>query len=155
MSGAGVGALRQRLRALPRWRALIGISIALVLAGAGGGAWVLTRDAAPVLEIGFGGALVYDAFPDIVADLKADGGARRYVKLGIVVELPEDLQPRLEANRTVIVDALHAYFREQRAEDLAGEAGAVRVRQALKKIVEDALAPGQVKAILFRELIVS
>ncbi len=155
MSGARVGALRESLRALPRRRVLIVFAIALVLAAAGGAAWLSIRDTAPVVEIGFGGALVYEAFPDIVADLKADGGARRYVKLGIVVELPEDLQPRLQANRTAIIDALNAYLREQRAEDLTGEAGAARVRQALKKIVNDAVAPGQVKAILFRELIVS
>ncbi len=54
-----------------------------------------------------------------------------------------------------LIDALNAHLREQRAEDLMGEAGAASVRQALKKIVDDALAPSQVKAVLFRKSIVS
>ncbi|MBL8659015.1 MAG: flagellar basal body-associated FliL family protein [Rhodospirillales bacterium] len=155
MSAAGVGALRERLRAVPQRRALIGVAVALVLAAAGAVALMAIRASAPVVEIGIGGALVYDTFPEIVADLRSDGGARRYVKLAIVVELPDDLQPRLEASRTEIIDALNAYLREQRAEDLAGEAGAARVRRALKEIVNDALAPGEVKAVLFRVFIVS
>lgn len=155
MSPAGVGALRERLRSVARPRALIMAAVALVLAAAAGGALMLVRASNPVVEIGIGGALVYDTFPEIVADLRPDRGTRRYVKLAIVLELPDDLQPRLEAKRTEIIDALNAYLREQRAEDLSGEAGAARVRQALKRIVNDALAPGEVKAVLFRAFIVS
>lgn len=108
-----------------------------------------------VVEIEIGGELVYHDFPDIIADLKDEGRRPRYVKLGIIVELPAELRPRLEESRTAIVDALHAYLRERRAEELVGEAGADRVRAALTGIVNHALAPDQARAVLFRQFILN
>jgi|APTNR8051073442_1049403.scaffolds.fasta_scaffold01120_1 flagellar basal body-associated protein FliL len=108
-----------------------------------------------VVEIEIGGELVYHGFPDIIADLKDEGRRPRYVKLGIIVELPAELRPRLEASRTAIVDALHAYLRERRAEELVGEAGADRVREALTGIVNQALAPDEARAVLFRQFILN
>lgn len=93
-------------------------------------------------------------FPTI-ADLKADTGPQRHVKLGIVVELPAELRSRLEAREPTVIDALNTYLREQRAEALNGAAGATRVRQALSAVVDQALAPGRAKAVLFREFIVN
>ena len=108
-----------------------------------------------VIEIEIGGELVYHDFPDIIADLKDEGRRPRYVKLGIIVELPAELRPRLEENKTAIIDALHAYLRERRAEELVGEAGADRVREALTAIVNQALAPDQARAVLFRQFILN
>jgi flagellar FliL protein len=130
------------------------LALALIVAAALV-AFVLTREATPIVEIEFGGPLVYYDFPDVIADLKGDDGRARYVKLGIVVEVPDDLRPRLDASRAAIIDALHAFLREQRAADLVGEAGAERVRAALTSIINEALAPGEVKAVLFRQFILS
>jgi flagellar basal body-associated protein FliL len=110
--------------------------------------------AAVEIEIG-GGQLVYHDFPDIIADLKGDGRKPRYVKLGIIVEVPVELRPRLEDKQTAIIDALHAYLRERSAADLVGEEGAERVRDALSVIINDALAPDQAKGVLFRQFILS
>lgn len=113
-------------------------------------------DSVPVVQLELaGGKLVYYAFPEIVADLKPEGRVRRHAKLAIVVELPEALRPQLEASRPAVLDALNAYLREQRAEDLVGADGATRVREALGRIINDALAPGSVKTVLFREFILS
>ena len=148
------GGAASRLRAV--WcrhrRIIVGLALVL-LATAGGGAWLLTGKPDPIVEIGIGGPLVYYDFPDVVADLKPEGRTRRFVKLGIVVEMPDDLRPRLEADRATILDALNAYLREQRPDDLTGEAGATRIRQAVTAIVNDALAPGEIKAVLFRAFI--
>lgn len=102
-----------------------------------------------------GGQIVYHDFPDIIADLKGEGRKPRYVKLGIIVEVPAELRPRLEEKQTEIVDALHAYLRERGAADLVGEEGAERVRDALSAIINDALAPDQAKGVLFRQFILS
>jgi flagellar basal body-associated protein FliL len=102
-----------------------------------------------------GGRLVYHEFPDIIADLKDEGRKPRYVKLGIVVEVPAEVRPRLEEQQTAIIDALHAYLRERTAADLIGEEGAERVRGALSEIVNQALAPDQAKGVLFRQFILS
>lgn len=102
-----------------------------------------------------GGQIVYHDFPDIIADLKGEGRKPRYVKLGIIVEVPAELRPRLEEKQSAIVDALHAYLRERGAADLVGEEGAERVRDALSVIINDALAPDQAKGVLFRQFILS
>lgn len=110
--------------------------------------------AAVEIEIG-GGQLVYHDFPDIIADLKGEGRKPRYVKLGIIVEVPVELRPRLEEKQTAIIDALHAYLRERGAAELVGEEGAERVRDVLFAMINDALAPDQAKGVLFRQFILS
>jgi flagellar basal body-associated protein FliL len=110
--------------------------------------------AAVEIEIG-GGQLVYHDFPDIIADLKGEGRKPRYVKLGIIIEVPVELRPRLEQKQTAIIDALHAYLRERSAAELVGEEGAERVRNALLAMINDAIAPDQAKGVLFRQFILS
>ncbi len=120
---------RRRWLCLPRPYMIAGAAAAVVVAGL-----VATAALFPdpgVVELEIGGELVYHDFPDIIADLKDEGRRPRYVKLGIIVELPAELRPRLEENKTAIIDALHAYLRERRAEELVGVAGADRVREAL------------------------
>lgn len=107
------------------------------------------------VEIEIGGELVYHDFPDIIADLKGGGRRPRYVKLGVIVELPAELRVRLEEKKTTIIDALHAYLRERNAADLVGEKGADEVRGALLAIINGALAPGEAKTVLFRQFILS
>lgn len=148
-AGSAAGRSTQRLWPLAGAMA----AAALTLAGAVATAALLPNPR--VVEIEIGGALVYHDFPDIVADLKGDGRRPRYVKLGVIVELPVELRPRLEEKRTAIVDALHAYLRERRAEDLVGREGADRVRAALAGMINEALAPDEAKAVLFRQFILN
>lgn len=118
-------------------------------------ALVMPREAPRVVELDLGGPIVYHDFPDVIADLKYAGRTPRHVKLGIVVELPEDLRPALEAGQTEIVDTLHSYLREQTREDLTGEAGASKVRAELTALIEAKIAPGHVKSVLFRQFILN
>jgi flagellar basal body-associated protein FliL len=134
---------------------MAGAAVVVAVAASLAAAAALRPDGAVVeIEIG-GGRIAYHDFPDIIADLKDDGGKRRYVKLGIVIEAPAELTPRLDEKRPAIVDALNAYLRERVAEELVGEEGAERVRGALSVIVNDALAPDQAKGVLFRQFILS
>jgi flagellar basal body-associated protein FliL len=134
---------------------MVGTAVVMAVAVCLAAAAALRPDPAAVeIKIG-GGRVVYYDFPDIIADLKGEGRKRRYVKLGIVVELPAELRPRLAEQQTAIVDALNAYLRERSAEELVGEEGAQRVRGALSAIVNDALAPDQAKGVLFRQFILS
>ena len=137
-----------------RWLAPAAV-VAAVLTAAGAVAAAVLLPNPRVVEIDIGGELVYHDFPDIVADLKGEGRRPRYVKLGFIVELPAELRPLLEENMTAIVDALHAYLRERRAEELVGREGADRVRKALGQMINDALAPGEARSVLFRQFILN
>lgn len=142
--------------ALARWRwpaVAMACATAVVVAAAVAAAALWPDPGTVELEIG--GELVYNDFPDIIADLKGQGRRPRYVKLGIIVELPVELRPRLEEQKTAIIDGLHAYLREQNAADLVGQAGANRVREALSTMINEALAPDQAKAVLFRQFILN
>ncbi|MCU0893748.1 MAG: flagellar basal body-associated FliL family protein [Rhodospirillales bacterium] len=134
---------------------LPGVAVVLAVAATvAAAAWWRHDPAVIEIEIG-GGRIVYHDFPDIIADLKGDGRKPRYVKLGIVVEVPTELRPRLEEKQSGIIDALHAYLRGRSAQELVGEEGAERVRGALSVIVNDALAPDRAKGVLFRQFILS
>lgn len=144
-----------RLRGLPRkWLWALGL-LATVGVAAAGATLVVSREAPRVIELDLGGPLVYHDFPDVIADLKSEGRTPRYVKLGIVVELPEGLREGLELSQTEIVDALHGYLRERTREDLMGEAGAARVRAQLTAMIDAAIAPGRIKSVLFRQFILN
>lgn len=131
------------------------IALAVVVVGAGIVAVIVQREAPRVVALDLGGPLVYHDFPDVIADLRSEGRILRYVKLGIVVELPEDLRPRLEASQTEVIDALHGYLRDQTRGDLIGEAGASRVRAELTTLIDARIAPGHVKSVLFRQFILN
>lgn len=148
-TAASAGRLRSQ-----RWLLVVtATTAALTVAGAVAVTALLPNPR--VVEIEIGGELVYHDFPDIIADLKDEGRRPRYVKLGIIVELPAELRPRLEERKTTVVDALHAYLRERRADELVGEAGADRVRIALVGMINEALSPDQAKAVLFRQFILN
>lgn len=144
-----------RLGGVPRrWLWAAG-ALAIVIAGVAMAALVMPVAAPRVVEIGVGGPLVYHDLPDMIADLKSEGRTPRYVKLGVVVELPEDLRARIKAKQSEIIDALHSYLREQTRADLTGEAGVLRVRAELISLMDAAIAPGHVKSVLFRQFILN
>jgi len=53
-----------------------------------------------------------------------------------------------------VTDIFQTYLRELRAGDLNGSAGMYRLKEELTRRVNAALAPTQVSAVLFKEIIV-
>ena len=94
--------------------------------------------------------------PDMMVNLAGAPGERvQYLKLKIVLELKEEKQ--IEAIKPTlprVSDIFQTYLRELRPSDLNGSAGLFRLKEELTKRVNAALAPSQVNAVLFKEIVV-
>jgi flagellar protein FliL len=99
---------------------------------------------------------VFVDVPDVLVNLSNAGNDRtQYLKVKIVLELPdakliEQIQPLMPR----VLDAFQTYLRQLRPTDLDGSAGVYRLREALTKRVNAAIAPNHVAAVLFKEIIV-
>ena len=94
--------------------------------------------------------------PDMMVNLAGAPGERvQYLKLKIVLELKEEKQ--IEAIKPAmprVTDLFQTYLRELRPSDINGSAGLFRLKEELTKRVNLALAPQQVNAVLFKEIII-
>jgi flagellar FliL protein len=85
----------------------------------------------------------------------APGERVQYLKVKVVLEVKEEKQ--LEAIKPAmprVTDLFQTYLRELRPSDINGSAGLFRLKEELTKRVNLALAPQQVNAVLFKEIIV-
>jgi flagellar protein FliL len=94
--------------------------------------------------------------PDMMVNLVGAPGERvQYLKVKVVLEVKEEKQ--LEAIKPTlprVTDLFQTYLRELRPSDINGSAGLFRLKEELTKRVNLALAPQQVNAVLFKEIIV-
>ena len=94
--------------------------------------------------------------PDMMVNLVGAPGERvQYLKVKVVLEFKEEKQ--LEAIKPAmprVTDLFQTYLRELRPSDINGSAGLFRLKEELTKRVNLALAPQQVNAVLFKEIIV-
>ena len=94
--------------------------------------------------------------PDMMVNLAGAPGERvQYLKLKIVLELKEEKQ--IEAIKPAmprVTDIFQTYVRELRSSDLNGSAGIFRLKEELTKRVNAAVAPVQVSAVLFKEVVI-
>ncbi len=94
--------------------------------------------------------------PDMMVNLVGAPGERvQYLKLKLVLEVKEEKQ--VEAIKPAlprVTDLFQTYMRELRPSDLNGSAGLFRLKEELTKRVNSALAPNQVSAVLFKEVVI-
>ena len=99
---------------------------------------------------------VYVEVPEIMVNLVGLPGERvQYLKVKIVLEVKEDKQ--VEAIKPAmprVSDIFQTYLRELRVGDLNGSAGLFRLKEELTRRVNVAVAPQQVSAVLFKEIVV-
>lgn len=99
---------------------------------------------------------VFMEMPEILVNLTQAPGERvQYIKARVVLEVKEQpviaqITPMLPR----VTDTFQTYMRELRPADLTGSAGLYRLREELTKRVNTAIAPHQVNAVLFREVVV-
>jgi flagellar protein FliL len=138
---------------------LIIIGAALLVLVAGGGTWFLffrghaeevhAEAAAPKPP-------VFIEVPDMLVNLSGQPGDRiQYLKLKIVLEVKEEKQ--VEQIKPVIprvTDLFQGYMRELRPADLNGSVGMFRLKDELTRRVNAAIAPSQVNAVLFKEVVI-
>lgn len=93
---------------------------------------------------------------DLIVNLSSAPGKRpSYLKLKVALELAKpEQQPELEKLKARIVDTFQVYLRELRVEDLQGSVGIVRLREELLQRVNAAVAPIEVRDVLFKEILV-
>src|SRR6478736_620213 len=94
--------------------------------------------------------------PDLLVNLSGAPGERvQYLKLKIVLELKEEKQiEAIKPTMPRITDIFQTYVRELRSSDLNGSAGVFRLKEELTKRVNAAVAPVQVSAVLFKEVVI-
>jgi flagellar FliL protein len=94
--------------------------------------------------------------PDMLVNLVGQPGERvQYLKVKVVLEVKEEKQVELiKPALPKVTDIFQTYMRELRAGDLAGSAGLFRLKEEMTKRVNLAIAPSQVTAVLFKEIIV-
>src|SRR6185369_2070649 len=94
--------------------------------------------------------------PDLLVNLVGNPGDRvQYLKVKIVLEVKEEKQVEtIKPTLPRVTDLFQTYLRELRPSDLNGSAGLFRLKEELTKRVNVALAPNQVNAVLFKEIVV-
>ena len=132
----------------------------LVLLGGGAATWFLFfrhgedehhAEAAPAPK-----PPAFVEVPDLLVNLVGNPGDRvQYLKVKIVLEVKEEKQvEHIKPTLPRVTDIFQTYLRELRPSDLNGSAGLFRLKEELTKRVNVALAPNQVNAVLFKEIVV-
>jgi flagellar protein FliL len=132
---------------------------ALVVIGGGAGAWFMLSKGhgeekhaeAPAAK-----PAVYVDVPEILVNLVGLPGERvQYLKVKVVLEVKEEKQVEaIKPNMPRVSDIFQTYMRELRAADLNGSAGLFRLKEELARRVNAAVAPQQVSAVLFKEIVI-
>jgi flagellar basal body-associated protein FliL len=137
----------------------LALAVGLGLAGVAGLAFsavaVVGGAQPPRVEVDLGAPPVFYALPEITAELTTPGNRPRYVRLGLTLEVATADLAKLQAQETLIVDAVHGHLRALAPADLAGEAGAEGLRTALRQVTEAKVAPVRLRGLLFTQLLVS
>jgi flagellar FliL protein len=94
--------------------------------------------------------------PDLLVNLVGPPGERvQYLKVKVVLEVKEEKQAEaIKPTLPRVTDIFQTYLRELRATDLNGSAGLFRLKEELTRRVNAAIAPDQVNAVLFKEIVV-
>jgi flagellar FliL protein len=97
----------------------------------------------------------YYTMPEMLVNITSGDGRPVYLKLKLTLEAPdEDVAYAIEPQLPRVTDQFQAFLRELRVDDLAGSAGAYRLRLELLRRVNLALAPAQINAVLIEEMLV-
>ena len=94
--------------------------------------------------------------PDLLVNMSTQPGERtQYLKIKVVLEAKDQqLVNQIQPNIPRMVDIFQTYLREVRPSDLNGSAGMFRLKEELTRRVNSTIAPHQVSAVLFKEILV-
>ena len=99
---------------------------------------------------------VFLEVPDMLVNLTGLPGERvQYLKVKLVLEVKEEKQVEaIKPSMPRVTDIFQSYLRELRPGDLNGSAGLFRLKEELTKRINVALAPNQISAVLFKEVVI-
>jgi flagellar FliL protein len=94
--------------------------------------------------------------PEMMVNMVGAPGERvQYLKVKVVLEVKEEKQVEaIKPTLPRVTDLFQTYLRELRPSDINGSAGLFRLKEELTKRVNNAVAPQQVSAVLFKEIVV-
>lgn len=105
--------------------------------------------------ITYGDHVTFVALPEMLVNITGPDGRPAYLKLKLTLEAPnEETVTALGEHIPRISDQFNGFLREMRTDDLAGSAGAYRLRLELLRRVNLTIAPLQVNAVLIEEMLV-
>lgn len=130
--------------------------VAILGAGAGGFFLMRSPSAEKHAEAPPAKPPTYLDVPDMMVNLVGAPGERvQYLRVKVVLEIKEDKQVEaIKPNLPRVTDLFQTYLRELRPSDINGSAGLFRLKEELTKRVNTAVAPQQVTAVLFKEIVV-
>jgi flagellar FliL protein len=143
---------------LPPLKALIaagGVAV-LILGGAGAYFALFSHPHEAKTETPGVKPVVFVDLPEVVVNLSNPGSDRtQYLKIRIVLELPDQkMIDHIQRIMPRVMDAFQTYLRELRPSDLDGSAGLYRLKEELTRRVNASIAPSQINAVLFKEIVV-
>jgi len=113
------------------------------------------KDGAPDPVTEGDNGVFYYALPEMLVNITSGDGRPVYLKLKLTLEAPnEDVVDAIEPELPHVMDEYQSFLRELRVDDLAGSAGAYRLRLELLRRANLAIAPAQVNAVLIEEMLV-
>src|SRR6202043_1363777 len=94
--------------------------------------------------------------PDMMVNMIGNPGERvQFLKVKVVLEVKEEKQVEaIKPSMPRVTDIFQSYLRELRPADLNGSAGLFRLKEELTRRVNVALAPDQISAVLFKEVVI-
>jgi flagellar FliL protein len=105
--------------------------------------------------ISYGEDVVFVALPEMLVNITGPDGRPAYLKLKLTLEAPNDeAVAALTEHMPRVSDQFNGFLRELRTDDLAGSAGAYRLRLELLRRVNLVIAPLQINAVLIEEMLV-
>jgi len=105
--------------------------------------------------ISYGEDVVFVALPELLVNITGPDGRPAYLKLKLTLEAPDEATVAAITEAVPRVsDQFNGFLRELRTDDLAGSAGAYRLRLELLRRVNLTIAPAQINAVLIEEMLV-
>lgn len=99
--------------------------------------------------------VLYYKMPDLLVNITTGDGRPVYLKLKLTVEThSEEAIAAIEPNLPRVLDQYQGFLRELRVDDIAGSAGAYRLRLELLRRVNLAIAPAEADQVLIEEMLV-
>ena len=104
---------------------------------------------------GAGGGPIFVDVPQILINLSTTGRRPTYLRLRVSLELAKEAD-RTKVTETLprVLDTFQLYLRELSLDELQGTAGIERLREELRLRVSAAVAPIEIKDVLFSEMII-
>jgi flagellar FliL protein len=142
-----------------RKKLIIMAAAALLLVGGGGATWFFffrAHGEETRAEVAAPKPPIFLDVPEVLVNLVGAPGERiQYLKVKVVLEVKEEKQVEtIKPTMPRVSDIFQTYMRELRPSDLNGSAGLFRLKEELTRRVNVVVAPSQVNAVLFKEIVI-